>query len=188
MPGFYQCRLLSMKVKLILSVVAIFALAGVAGAAAKKKKAVHRTATANHPATTSKRPAAANLKSGTSRKKGRTRSAAITRRGARQLAPTADRYKEIQKALADRGYLKAEPNGVWDSNSQEAMRAFQSDQKLDPSGKITAASLIDLGLGPKREETLSSRPTPPGGPVNAGQTPGAERDASSLEHASPAEQ
>jgi len=85
------------------------------------------------------------------RKKGRGRTALAYRGPARQLAPTADRYREIQKALADRGYLKSEPNGVWDSASQDAMRTFQTDQKLDPTGKINAPSLIGLGLGPKHE-------------------------------------
>jgi len=76
-----------------------------------------------------------------------------TRRGApsaaRQAAPTPERYKEIQEALASKGYLKSEPSGVWDAESAEAMRQFQTDRKLDPSGKLTAAALIDLGLGPK---------------------------------------
>ncbi|HZL56937.1 MAG TPA: peptidoglycan-binding domain-containing protein [Bryobacteraceae bacterium] len=69
----------------------------------------------------------------------------------RQALPSADRYKEIQQALASKGYLKSEPTGVWDAHSVDAMRQFQSDRKLDPSGKLTAASLIDLGLGPKHE-------------------------------------
>ena len=66
----------------------------------------------------------------------------------RQTTPTPERYKEIQQALADKGYLKSEPNGVWDSQSTAALAQFQSDRKLDPSGKLTAASLIALGLGP----------------------------------------
>jgi hypothetical protein len=67
----------------------------------------------------------------------------------RQMAPTPDRYKEIQQALIDKGYLKSEANGVWDAPSQDALRQFQTDQKLSPTGKISAASLIALGLGPK---------------------------------------
>jgi putative peptidoglycan binding protein len=74
---------------------------------------------------------------------------------ARQAAPSADRYKEIQHALASKGYLKSEPSGVWDADSVAAMRQFQTDRKLDPSGKLTAASLIDLGLGPKHEQPPS---------------------------------
>jgi peptidoglycan hydrolase-like protein with peptidoglycan-binding domain len=67
----------------------------------------------------------------------------------RQQAPTPDRYKEIQQALVDKGYLKGEPTGVWDSDSASAMQRFQQDQKLTPSGKINAPSLIGLGLGAK---------------------------------------
>jgi len=74
---------------------------------------------------------------------------------ARQAVPTADRYKEIQQALASKGYLKSEPTGVWDAGSVDAMKRFQADQKQDPTGKLTAASLIDLGLGPKHEMAAS---------------------------------
>jgi hypothetical protein len=66
-----------------------------------------------------------------------------------QLAPTPDRYREIQQALATKGYLKTEPTGVWDADTQEAMRRFQADQKLEETGKINALSLISLGLGPQ---------------------------------------
>jgi hypothetical protein len=74
---------------------------------------------------------------------------------ARQGAPSPDRYKEIQQALASKGYLKTEPTGVWDADSAAAMKQFQTDRKLDPSGKLTAAALIDLGLGPKSESAAS---------------------------------
>jgi hypothetical protein len=67
----------------------------------------------------------------------------------RQAAPTLGRYKEIQQALASKGYLKSEPSGVWDSESTDAMKRFQTDQNLTPTGKITAPALIGLGLGPK---------------------------------------
>ncbi len=66
-----------------------------------------------------------------------------------QAAPTPDRYREIQQALVDKGYLKSEPTGTWDAGSQDAMKRFQTDQKLDQTGKINARSLISLGLGPK---------------------------------------
>lgn len=79
----------------------------------------------------------------------------------RQLTPTPDRYKEIQQALADKGYLKSEPNGVWDADSTEALQKFQIDQKLAPTGKITASSLIGLGLGPKTAGPVAGSVTPP---------------------------
>ena len=71
----------------------------------------------------------------------------------RQLAPTPDRYREIQQALVDKGYLKSEPSGVWDDRSAEALKQFQTDQHLSPTGKISALSLINLGLGPKPPNT-----------------------------------
>src|SRR5689334_6965761 len=52
----------------------------------------------------------------------------------RQLQPTPQRYKEIQEALASKGYMKTEPNGTWDQESIEALRKFQQDQKLEPTG------------------------------------------------------
>jgi peptidoglycan hydrolase-like protein with peptidoglycan-binding domain len=66
-----------------------------------------------------------------------------------QQAPTPERYREIQQALASKGYLKSDPSGAWDTDTQDAMRRFQADQKLDQTGKIDALSLISLGLGPK---------------------------------------
>ena len=62
--------------------------------------------------------------------------------------PTPERYREIQQALFDKGYLKSEPNGVWDADSVDAMTRFQNDRNLPATGKLTAASLIKLGLGP----------------------------------------
>jgi peptidoglycan hydrolase-like protein with peptidoglycan-binding domain len=76
-----------------------------------------------------------------------------------QLAPTPDRYREIQQALADKGYLKSEPTGVWDAESADALRQFQTDRNLPPTGKLTAASLIGLGLGPKTSASASVDPT-----------------------------
>jgi hypothetical protein len=66
-----------------------------------------------------------------------------------QTAPTPDRYKEIQQALVQKGYLHGEPSGQWNQDSMEALRRFQHDQNLAPSGKLDSLSLIALGLGPK---------------------------------------
>src|SRR5262245_60389166 len=71
-------------------------------------------------------------------------------RTAGQRQPTPERYKEIQSALASKGYLDmSEANGVWRESSVDALKRFQQDQNLEPSGKITSMSLIALGLGPK---------------------------------------
>ncbi len=80
-----------------------------------------------------------------------------------QMTPTPERYKEIQQALVDKGYLKSEPNGVWDAQSIDALRQFQTDQKLSVTGRISSASLIGLGLGPNSPgtETPSAPAAPP---------------------------
>ena len=70
----------------------------------------------------------------------------------RQTAPTPDRYREIQEALAARGYLSADDaNGTWGPSSTEALKRFQAEQSLESSGKIDSLSLIALGLGPKHD-------------------------------------
>jgi len=73
-----------------------------------------------------------------------------------QMAPTPDRYREIQDALAAKGYLKTPSNGVWDADSIDAMQRFQKDQNLEPTGKLTARSLTALGLGTKQPEATAS--------------------------------
>jgi len=64
-----------------------------------------------------------------------------------QKAPTPDRISEIQTALARGGYYQGEPNGKWDANTVAAMQKFQSDNGVEPTGKLDAASLQKLGLG-----------------------------------------
>jgi putative peptidoglycan binding protein len=71
--------------------------------------------------------------------------------------PEPERLKEIQKALAEKGYFKGEPNGEWNAESVAALKQFQTDRSLAADGKISALSLIGLGLGPKRD---SNAPVP----------------------------
>jgi peptidoglycan hydrolase-like protein with peptidoglycan-binding domain len=88
----------------------------------------------------------------TAHKKGRSASAKRRPAGpSYQLHPTPERYKEIQHALADKGYYKGEVNGQWGDDSTEALKRFQTDQKLVNDGKISSLSLIQLGLGPKHD-------------------------------------
>jgi putative peptidoglycan binding protein len=72
--------------------------------------------------------------------------------------PEPERLKEIQKALVDRGYLKGDPTGEWNADSVAALKQFQTDRNLTADGKISALSLIGLGLGPKH---VGSAPPPP---------------------------
>ena len=60
----------------------------------------------------------------------------------------ASRASEIQNALIRQKYLKGDPSGKWDVQTQAAMRQYQSDHgwqtKLTPDSR----ALISLGLGP----------------------------------------
>jgi peptidoglycan hydrolase-like protein with peptidoglycan-binding domain len=64
-----------------------------------------------------------------------------------QKAPTADRIREIQTALAQKGFYEGEPTGKWDARSVDAMKKFQSANGLTATGKFDAKSLQKLGLG-----------------------------------------
>ncbi len=116
---------------------------------ALRPRAEHGTAVhlkANHGTV---RAAKKRGKAGHSKVSSRTRG---TPSQAVQASPSSDRYREIQEALAAKGYLKTPPNGVWDQESTEAMKRFQADQKLTSTGKLNSLSLIALGLGPKTTE------------------------------------
>ncbi|HEY7211640.1 MAG TPA: peptidoglycan-binding domain-containing protein [Bryobacteraceae bacterium] len=89
-----------------------------------------------------------------------------------QLHPDPDRYRQIQQALADRGYFKGQPDGNWTDDSTDALKRFQTDQKLEPDGKISALTLTGLGLGPRHDG--SSANTVPLSAANSGASNAAE--------------
>lgn len=64
-----------------------------------------------------------------------------------QAAPTPSRISEIQTALAQDGAYQGAPSGRWDAATVDAMRQFQTEHNLNPSGKIDALTLQKLGLG-----------------------------------------
>ena len=101
-------------------------------------------------------------------KKGAAKKSSATWRN-RQMAPTPDRYREIQNALAARGFLSPDnATGAWGQSSVEGLKRFQAEQNLEPSGKINSLSLIALGLGPKRDPA-PALPKPPNADQNPGQ-------------------
>jgi hypothetical protein len=73
--------------------------------------------------------------------------AAAKRRRA-HLRPEPERVEEIQQALAKTGYLKTQPNGLWDDETRDAMRRYQADHGFPVTGLPEAKSLMKLGLGP----------------------------------------
>jgi len=88
-----------------------------------------------------------------------------------QLHPDPGRYQQIQQALATRGYFKGTANGVWKDDSVDALRRFQTDQKItDNDGKINALSLNALGLGAKHDSSYLS-PTAVAGAIPAADLP-----------------
>jgi peptidoglycan hydrolase-like protein with peptidoglycan-binding domain len=64
-----------------------------------------------------------------------------------QKVPTAARISEIQQALAKDGSFTGAPNGKWDDSTVDAMKKFQDAHGLNPSGKLDAKTLQQLGLG-----------------------------------------
>ena len=70
-----------------------------------------------------------------------------SRRERGQKAPTPDRISEIQQALAKDGSFTGKPNGKWDASTIEATRKFQEAHGLNPTGKLDAKTLQQLGLG-----------------------------------------
>jgi peptidoglycan hydrolase-like protein with peptidoglycan-binding domain len=69
-----------------------------------------------------------------------------------QRAIDSGRATEIQAALIRQKYLTGAPTGQWDTQTQVAMRQYQSDHgwqtKLTPDSR----ALISLGLGPNHTQ------------------------------------
>ena len=84
------------------------------------------------------------------------------RRQPGQKVPTADRILEIQQALAKDGSFTGKPNGKWDASTVEATRKFQEAHGLNPTGKLDAKTLQQLGLG-----SQTAGVAPPMPPVSA---------------------
>jgi len=145
------------------------------GTASHGSTGVHKTATAAGKSTPQKRTSVTSSRKPAGNAKAYTRSRTTTRSGTTatrnrggvrsapartygQVTPTPDRYREIQQALVERGYLKGEPSGKWDADSVDAMRRFQQDQNIETSGQLDSLSLIALGLGPRRTAGAQARP------------------------------
>src|SRR5690349_15693228 len=103
------CRMETYMRKLVLLVVFV-AMAWPLAAATKRKapkRRTHSVITPSHKAPRSQRMR--RPKSTVIRPRRHTRSY--------QQAPTPERYKEIQQALAEKGYFRGEPNGEWGPDS-----------------------------------------------------------------------
>ena len=168
----------------ILSFAAIAAMIALAwsadGATAVQKTPVRQTATRKKAPPARKRsvavsPARNGAGTAPARKPGTTSMTASARakqspakRGVtwrnRQTSPSPDRYREIQGALAAKGFLQPEDaTGTWNQASSDALKKFQAEQNLESSGKINSLSLIALGLGPHHDPAPPKPPSQPPG-------------------------
>jgi peptidoglycan hydrolase-like protein with peptidoglycan-binding domain len=136
------------------------ALIGAAATSKKKSSGAKTNASKKSAGTKSASKKSASKKTASAKKKSSKKGRTATTWRNRQLHPTPERYLEIQRALASKGYLNGEPSGVWDDASVEALRTFQREQNLEPSGKLDSLSLIALGLGPKHETPAKSASPP----------------------------
>ena len=131
----------------ILRPLACGALAILLGAAAMAMQTPSpKPGAASKPKTAVKKPAAR------SKAKAKTKKA---RAPQRQIRPTPERYKQIEQALALRGYLKEEPSGKWSPGAVEALKGFQAANQLAPTGRIDARSLMELGLAQKHDRVAN---------------------------------
>ncbi len=117
------------------------------------------------PKRSTKKKTASSKTSSSSKKTASKKKTTVVRRVAQQQ-PTAERYKEIQQALADKGYFHGPVDGAWGADSTDALKRFQREQNLEDDGKIGSLSLIALGLGPQRgaASSLPARGTTPPAP------------------------
>jgi peptidoglycan hydrolase-like protein with peptidoglycan-binding domain len=76
-----------------------------------------------------------------------------------------DRITEIQQALAKDGSYAETPSGKWDDSTVAAMKKFQDAHGLNPSGKLDAKTLQQLGLG--SSTAGAAAPMPPVGSSSA---------------------
>ncbi len=135
------------KAPLAIVALVCFALAGIAGGAAQK-------------ASSAKKPTATAAKSGKSTKKSTKSAKSRTRNPSSQRTPDPTRVREIQEALATRGY-GVEVSGSWGPQSVEALKKFQEDQNINNltgRGKLDSLTLIALGLGPTRPPAATAAP------------------------------
>lgn len=123
-------------------------------ASAAKSSARARTVSRKSTPTAKRGKSTATASAKTRKPEPKARPAVVAHRSTQQ-APTPERYREIQQALADKGYYQGPVNGSWGPDSASALQRFQKERNLYESGKLDSLSLIALGLGPKRN--LSAR-------------------------------
>lgn len=84
---------------------------------------------------------------------------------AAQQAVSPDLVRNVQRTLSQRGYDAGPADGVYGQSTQQALRNFQRDQKLNASGQLDSQTLAALGVvaegsraatGPAQQEYQST--------------------------------
>jgi peptidoglycan hydrolase-like protein with peptidoglycan-binding domain len=61
-----------------------------------------------------------------------------------QAGPVA--IRALQRELAQKGHEAGAVDGVWGENTRQAVRSFQKDHNLEPTGTLTLPTLAALGI------------------------------------------
>jgi len=134
-------------------------LLGAAAQKSAKPAASSKTSKSSKTAQSSKTAKSSKTPSKTSKSKSKS-SAKGKKRPSTQQTPDPARIREIQEALAARGYA-VDVTGAWGPQSAEALKRFQEDNKIDNLsglGKLDSLTLIALGLGPNRQPAATGAP------------------------------
>ncbi|MBC7905267.1 MAG: peptidoglycan-binding protein [Rhodospirillaceae bacterium] len=65
---------------------------------------------------------------------------------AEQQAVAPDMVRDIQRTLGAKGYDAGQPDGVYGASTEQALRRFQRDQRLNATGQLDTQTLAALGL------------------------------------------
>jgi peptidoglycan hydrolase-like protein with peptidoglycan-binding domain len=80
----------------------------------------------------------------------------------RAMAPSASTIEEAQRQLKAKGLYSGDPTGVWDSQTQSAVRQYQQNNNLNVTGQLDDDTLKSLGI----TATNPSNPANPSMPPN----------------------
>lgn len=69
----------------------------------------------------------------------------------------SDRARAIQEVLIRENYLSGEATGIWNQDSEEAMRRYQGDHGWQTKEVPDSRALIKLGLGPSKDHLLNPK-------------------------------
>ena len=73
-----------------------------------------------------------------------------------QQRPAPERVQEIERALVEKGFMTAEPDVNWDQATTDAVKRFQQSENLPADGRLSALTLIALGMA--KPTTVTATP------------------------------